>query len=137
MTLLEIIIVVIIVSLIATGIAISVNRASIEAKLKLARSEIAGLAHAVEYYQLENGTTCPSLEDLKASRKPAKGSRLKYPWGNPYVIVCDDSGIDVHSAGPDAGWNLPTTSCWMSHERSRAWAVTRLPGPSLPDVRSA
>jgi len=57
-------------------------------------------AAAVMHINLEDGASCPTLEDLVRSNHLAPASTLD-PWGTPYVLRCEGDDIRVSSAGRD------------------------------------
>ncbi len=102
MTLIEIMIVVIIMAMIATGVAVAVMPQLEKAKIKQAKSDIGAIRTAVQLYLAENSNKCPSVEDLQAERYLDKGKRTTDPWDQDFIINCpsgDDP--DVFSVGPD------------------------------------
>jgi general secretion pathway protein G len=102
MTLIEIMIVVIIMAMIATGVAVAVMPQLEKAKIKQAKSDIGAIRTAVQLFLAENSSKCPSVEDLQAERYLDKGKRTTDPWDREFIINCP-SGDDpeVLSVGPD------------------------------------
>jgi general secretion pathway protein G len=103
MTLIEIMLVVVIMSMLAAGVGIAVIKAKERADLNLARSAVSSLAGVAEAFQMTNGSSadCPTLGDLQASKLLRRGTNTDDPWGTPYEILCDGGEVDVRSAGPD------------------------------------
>ncbi len=102
MTLIEIMIVVIIMAMIATGVAVAVMPRLEDARVKSAKSDVAAIRTAVQLYLAENPSNCPSIEDLKNDRYLDKGRRTTDPWDQEFVIQCPDGDDpDVYSVGPD------------------------------------
>jgi hypothetical protein len=67
----------------------------------LARGRIKEIATGIAIYQLDNGRSCPSWEDLSGQKYVARGV-AKDPWGTIIAFHCMPSGdIAVRSAGPD------------------------------------
>ena len=102
MTLIEIMIVVIIMAMIATGVAVAVMPQLDKAKIKQAKSDIGAIRTAVQLFLAENSNKCPSVQDLQEERYLDKGKRSTDPWDRDFVINCpagDDP--DVYSPGPD------------------------------------
>lgn len=102
MTLIEIMIVVIIMAMIATGVAVAVMPQLEKAKIKQAKSDIGAIRTAVQLFLAENSSKCPSVEDLQTERYLDKGKRTTDPWDRDFIINCP-SGDDpeVLSVGPD------------------------------------
>ncbi len=102
MTLIEIMIVVIIMAMIATGVAVAVMPQLEKAKVKQAKTDIGAIRTAVQLFLAENSSKCPSVEDLLAERYLDKGKKSKDPWERDFIINCP-SGEDpeVLSVGKD------------------------------------
>ena len=102
MTLIEIMIVVIIMAMIATGVAVAVMPQWEKSQIKAAKTDVAAIRTAVQLYLTENPGKCPSIEDLKTERYLDKGKRTTDPWDKEFVISCPDGDDpDVFSLGPD------------------------------------
>lgn len=102
MTLIEIMIVVIIMAMIATGVAVAVMPQLEKAKIKQAKSDIGAIRTAVQLFLAENSSKCPSVEDLQSESYLDKGKRTTDPWDRDFIINCptgDDP--EVFSTGPD------------------------------------
>jgi len=102
MTLIEIMIVVIIMAMIATGVAVAVMPQLEKSRIKTARSDVAAIRTAVQLYLADNPSGCPSVEDLKQGRLLDQAKRTTDPWDQEFVIKCQ-AGDDpeVYSIGPD------------------------------------
>ena len=103
MTLIEIMIVIVIMAMIATGVSIAVVSRLKSAQEKDARIGACTIKSAVQMYMAEHTRKCPSLDDLKGSYiDEAKGTQD--PWGVDYVVDCAGSkDPDVYSQGSDEG----------------------------------
>lgn len=102
MTLIEIMIVVIIMAMIATGVAVAVMPQLEKSRVKTAKSDVAAIRTAVQLYLAETPGKCPSMEDLKNDRYLDKGKRTTDPWDKDFVINCvEGDDPDVFSLGPD------------------------------------
>lgn len=102
MTLIEIMIVVIIMAMIATGVAVAVMPQLERARIKQAKTDIGAIRTAVQLYLAENSSKCPSVEDLQSERYLDKGKRTTDPWDREFIINCpSDDDPDVFSTGPD------------------------------------
>lgn len=97
MTLTEIMVVVIIMALIATGVALAVLPRLKEAKIKQTRSDIRVVQSAVTLWLADNSNGCPSIDQLGLSR----GARSKDAWDHDFIIRCDGDEPSVASTGPD------------------------------------
>ncbi len=98
MTLIEIMVVLVIIGMIAGGVAVAVLPKLGEAQIDTARNNALKIAAAVEGYLLDN-SDCPTVEDLVESREIKKAT--KDPWGNGFKIECDGDDITVTSPGKD------------------------------------
>lgn len=98
MTLIEIMVVLVIIGMIAGGVAVAVIPRLGEARIESARNDALRIAAAVEGYMLDN-SDCPSVEDLVEDKQIKKA--VKDPWGNGFKIECDGDNVTVTSAGKD------------------------------------
>jgi general secretion pathway protein G len=96
MTLTEIMVVVIIMALIATGVALAVLPRLKDAKIKATRSDVQVVQSAVTLWMAENNG-CPTIDQLPLSH----GARTKDAWDKDFVINCEGEEPSVASAGPD------------------------------------
>ena len=102
MTLIEIMIVVIIMAMIATGVAVAVMPQLEKSRIKTAKTDVAALRAAVQLYLAETPGKCPSVEDLKSERLLDQGKRTTDPWDKDFIITFPDGeDPDVYSMGPD------------------------------------
>src|SRR5512137_2287472 len=90
MTLIEIMIVVIIMAMIATGVAVAVMPRLEKAKIEQARTDAAAIRTAVQMFLAENSKKCPTVEDLQAEKYLDSGKRTKDPWENNFIIQCPE-----------------------------------------------
>jgi general secretion pathway protein G len=100
MTLIEIMIVVLIMALIATGVSFAVLPRLKKAKINTTKSRLATVRGAVEMYLAENDD-CPTIEVLVSERYISK--KPEDAWGRPFIIECEEGGEEVRviSIGPD------------------------------------
>ncbi len=96
MTLTEIMVVVIIMALIATGVALAVLPRLKEAKIKATRTDIRVVQSAVTLWMADNNG-CPTIDQLGLSR----GARSKDAWDHDFIINCEGDEPTVASTGPD------------------------------------
>ena len=102
MTLIEIMIVVIIMAMIATGVAVAVMPQLEKSRIKTARTDVAAIRTAVQLYLAESPGQCPSVEDLKSGRFLDKAKRTTDPWDKDFVIRCiEGDDPEVYSLGPE------------------------------------
>lgn len=99
MTLVEIMIVVIVMALIATGVAYAVVPELLRVRVQQTQTDARAVQSMVEIYMLRNAGQCPSsVDDLSFS----SSSRRSDAWGNDFFIECEaNQEPSVISAGPD------------------------------------
>lgn len=99
--LMEILIVVAVIALISGGVAVAVVSQLDKARQKTALSEASVIRSAANTaLALEGATECPTVAELVELEILDRTARTKDPWGQPYVISCED-GVRVSSAGGD------------------------------------
>ncbi|MCL4692978.1 MAG: type II secretion system protein GspG [Candidatus Hydrogenedentes bacterium] len=104
-TLLELILVMVIIGILAGMVTISVAGRGTEARITLARADLAVYQRAVEAYALEHNDQYPkSLDVLVGGEKEYVIKLEKDPWGNPYVFAYPGkkNKYDLYSRGQDA-----------------------------------
>ena len=101
MTLVEIMIVVIIMSLIATAVGMAVLPALITSKEHQTRSDAATMQSAAIAYLASGAEGCPSGTDLVAAGILNATARARDAWENDFLIECEGDQVRVSSAGPD------------------------------------
>jgi len=102
MTLVEIMIVVIIMALIATGVAVAVIPRLKEAKIQSTRTDARTVHSAAVMYVSENsGSDCPAMQDLTEGGYIDSHNRTTDAWDNDFVVECEGDDVLVVSAGPD------------------------------------
>jgi general secretion pathway protein G len=101
MTLIEIMIVVVIMGLIASAVGIGVFSQAKKAKEQTAQQETRAIEHAVQLWQQDHPSGCPTVAQLQADRVLDSHSRSKDPWDNDYIVSCDNGDVTVRSKGPD------------------------------------
>ncbi|MCC7541368.1 MAG: type II secretion system protein GspG [Deltaproteobacteria bacterium] len=101
MTLVEIMIVVIIMALIATGVSLAVIPQVRKARIKDTRTNIQAVRSAVTLWQQDHANECPTVEQLTQSGELDRSKRTTDAWDNPFQITCEGDEIVVSSRGPD------------------------------------
>jgi general secretion pathway protein G len=100
MTLIEIMVVVVIMALIATGVAVAVVPQLRKAQVKTTCVRIGDIMSAAEIYMMDN-TDCPSMDDL---RNELKGDPAD-SWGNDMKVECpSEDEVIIVSAGRDGNF---------------------------------
>lgn len=101
-TLIEIMIVVAIMSLVATGVVVAVIPKFNEARVKTADQNARELRNAVMRWRATHAPDqCPSLSQLVQDKEVDSASVKEDPWGSPYKILCADDEVTIVSLGPD------------------------------------
>ena len=102
MTLVEIMIVVIIMALIATGVAFAVIPMLGEARETQTASDMQVIQGAVTLYMVHHGTCPGTVQDLVTDRRLSASARTSDAWGSEFSISCEgDSEPVIVSAGAD------------------------------------
>ncbi|MET0340725.1 MAG: prepilin-type N-terminal cleavage/methylation domain-containing protein [Polyangiales bacterium] len=101
MTLIEIMIVVVIMALVATGVGIAVIPQLQKAKIRQAESAVATVRSAVQLYMATNNAECATMEQLLQDKAIDKATATKDSWDHDFKIECDGTEVTVASAGPD------------------------------------
>lgn len=96
MTLTEIMVVVIIMALIATGVAMAVLPNLKKAKIRTTKADIHVVQSAATLWLADN-QGCPTIDQLGLSRS----ARTKDAWDNDFIINCEGEEPTVASPGPD------------------------------------
>lgn len=100
MTLIEIMVVVVIMALIATGVAVAVVPQLRKAQVKTTCVRLNDIGAAAELYMMDN-VDCPSMDDLKADLK----GDPEDSWNNEMKVECpSEDEIIVVSAGRDGNF---------------------------------
>ena len=103
MTLVEIMIVVIIMALIATGVAFAVIPMLGQARVEQTRTDLRVIQQATTIYMAQNRDRCPSsVGDLVQDGQLSRSARTTDAWGSEFSIVCEAGSEPVIvSPGPD------------------------------------
>jgi general secretion pathway protein G len=101
-TLIEVMIVVVILGLIAGGVAVAVLPRLKEAQIKTTRTSAMELRRAAETWRGAHASDeCPTPEVLKAEKAIDSASKITDAWDDPFKISCDNEETYVVSWGPD------------------------------------
>jgi len=101
-TLLEVLIVVAIIAMVAGGVAFFALPRFKDAQIKTAESGARVVRTAVQSWQASNNeTNCPTMSQLVQDKQLDQGSNTNDPWGQAYILQCEDGDVVVISAGPD------------------------------------
>lgn len=73
-----------------------------DAPTKTAETSARTVRAATQNWQAtENKETCPTIDELVASKHLDSASGSQDPWGNPFRLTCTADEVFVLSAGPD------------------------------------
>lgn len=101
MTLMEIMIVLVIVGMLATGIGVAVMPMLERARLRDTAKAVQVVKSAVNMYKLDNPRGCPDVNELVRSKYLDGSKSAADAWGNEFVVQCERGEIIVTSPGPD------------------------------------
>ena len=102
MTLVEIMIVVIIMALIATGVAFAVIPMLGEARGTQTSTDMRVVQGAVTLYMVHHGSCPGSVGDLVDDGRLSRSARTTDAWNNEFQIICEgETEPIVISGGPD------------------------------------
>jgi general secretion pathway protein G len=101
MTLIEIMIVVVIMALIATGVGIAVIPQLQKAKINDTEAAVESVRTAVQLYIATNNAECATMAQLVEDKVIDKNKAQTDAWDHEFRIECDGTEINVTSAGPD------------------------------------
>src|ERR1700755_684608 len=101
MTLIEIMIVVVIMALVATGVGIAVIPQLQKAKVQNTKGAVQTVRSAVALYMATNNAECATMEQLISDKAIDKSTATRDAWDMDFRIECDGTEVTVTSAGPD------------------------------------
>ena len=101
MTLIEIMIVVVIMALIATGVGIAVIPQLQRAKIQETETGVETVRSAVTLYIATNNAECATIDQLIEGKQLDKNKATKDAWDREFRIECDGTEVNVTSSGPD------------------------------------
>jgi general secretion pathway protein G len=101
-TLVEVLIVVAIMSLIATTVVVAVIPKFQGAQRDTALNSAREVRNAVTRWRAtRGGDQCPTVPQLVADKEIDTASKTDDPWGSPFKIVCTEDEVIVTSLGAD------------------------------------
>lgn len=108
MTLVEVLIVVSIMAMIATGVTVFALPKFKEAQVSTAKTNAQVLRRAAQDWQRVNmEVSCPTMSQLVEGKHLDSASNQEDPWGQPWSLQCTDDDIFVQSNGPDKKQGTP------------------------------
>ncbi len=103
MTLIEIMVVILLIGMLAAGVAVHVMGAKEESEVRIARTGAFAIRSAAMMLRLdEPGSPCPTVDALVERELLDPEASVVDPWNTGYRIECEGSRVRVFSAGPDA-----------------------------------
>ena len=101
-TLIEVMIVVVILGLIAGGVAIAVLPRMREAQVKTTKTSATTLRQAAERWRTDHASDqCPTAVMLVQEKAIDSASKITDAWDAPFKITCEEDETIISSAGPD------------------------------------
>ena len=101
-TLVEVLIVVAIMSLIATTVVVAVIPKFQKAQEDTALNSARELRNAVMRWRAtRGGDACPTVAQLVSDKEIDTASKTDDPWGSPFKIACGEDEVTVTSLGKD------------------------------------
>lgn len=101
-TLVEVLIVVAIMALLASGVSFAILPKYREAQVNTAKTSAQVLRRAIQDWQrVNNEVTCPTVSQLVEGKHVDSGAEVDDPWGLPWALVCTEDEVFVQSFGPD------------------------------------
>jgi general secretion pathway protein G len=101
-TLVEVLIVVAIMALLASGVTFAILPKYKEAQVSTAKTSAQVMRRAIQDWQrVNNEVTCPTVSQLVEGKHIDSGAEVDDPWGMPWALVCTDDEVFVQSFGPD------------------------------------
>ena len=101
-TLVEVLIVVAIIAMIASGVAVFALPKYKEAQIKNAETGARIVRTAVQQWQAANNeTSCPTISQLVQEKQLDPGQSTNDSWNQPFSLNCTDDEVIISSNGPD------------------------------------
>ena len=104
----EVLIVVAIIAMVASGVAVFALPRYKEAQIKSAETGARVIRGAIQNWQrVNNESTCPTISQLVQEKQLDSASNTSDPWGEQYILSCTDDDVMVASNGPDKKKGTP------------------------------
>lgn len=101
-TLVEVLIVVAIMALLASGVSFAILPKYREAQVSTAKTSAQVMRRAIQDWQrVNNEVSCPTVSQLVEGKHIDSGADVDDPWGLPWAFVCTEDEAFVQSFGPD------------------------------------
>ena len=107
-TLVEVLIVVAIIAMVASGVAVFALPKYKEAQIKSAETGARVIRGAIQNWQrVNNEVSCPTMSQLVQEKELDSATTTEDPWAQPYILQCTDDDVIVASNGPDKKRGTP------------------------------
>ena len=107
-TLVEVLIVVAIIAMVASGVAVFALPKYKEAQVKSAETGARVIRGAIQNWQrVNNESSCPTMSQLVQEKELDSATTTDDPWGDAYILSCTDDDVIVASNGPDKKKGTP------------------------------
>ncbi len=101
-TLVEVLIVVAIIAMVASGVAVFALPKYKQAQVQEAETGARVIRGAIQNWQrVNNDSTCPTMSQLVQEKEIDSATSNVDPWNQPYILTCTDDDVIVGSDGPD------------------------------------
>ena len=107
MTLIEIMVVLVIMTAMASAVAVGVLHSWNEAKKRDTATRARTLQAVAVSYIFDHSDECPSVADLERGQVLDPTTQHTDGWGHDFAITCDDATVHVKSGGPDGVLGTP------------------------------
>jgi len=101
MTLMEIMIVLVLVGMLATGIGVALMPQLERGRVRDTEKSVQIVRSAVQMYRLDSPRACPDMRTLVNEGFVDSSKSTVDAWGNEFVIQCDRNEVSVISPGAD------------------------------------
>jgi general secretion pathway protein G len=107
-TLVEVLIVVAIIAMVASGVAVFALPKYKEAQVSSARTGATVIRGAIQNWQrVNNEVSCPTMSQLVQEKELDSATTTVDPWAQEYILQCTDDDVVVSSNGPDKKHGTP------------------------------
>lgn len=107
-TLVEVLIVVAIIAMVASGVAVFALPKYKQAQISSAETGARVIRGAIQNWQrVNNEVSCPTISQLVQEKELDSATTTEDPWAQPYILQCTDDDVIVASNGPDKKHGTP------------------------------
>ncbi|MGB0678156.1 MAG: type II secretion system protein GspG [Polyangiales bacterium] len=102
LTLVELMAVLVIIALVATGAGVMIFKQVEKARIKATKTDVQQVRGAAMTYLLDQpGAQCPTVDVLVKEGELDANKKTQDAWNNDFQIQCEGTDVRVTSAGPD------------------------------------